>query len=107
MFYFLYTVFSLGYTDNIKIPYAKILGALTYPVYLVHQVFSYIFISALEDSLNKYLLLGITLISIFVVSYLIHIKIEKNMAEFLKTHLNNFITIKLEPTAKRLFSRSD
>jgi peptidoglycan/LPS O-acetylase OafA/YrhL len=63
-------------------------GALTYPLYLVHQNVGYMFFTRFEGVVNKYLLLGMVLAFVLLVAWLIHQLVEKNLSLALKNLLN-------------------
>lgn len=65
-----------------KLPGSKLAGALTYPVYLLHQTIGYIVLERMASEQTKYLWLAITILGIFVMAYVVHEVIEKQMAGF-------------------------
>lgn len=59
--------------------YAKgmaFLGALTYPLYLVHQKIGYVSINALAPRIGRWWALGITIVAVLVLAWLLHRLIE-------------------------------
>lgn len=82
-----YLIFLLISTQKLSFLNKKIFikfGMLTYPLYLLHQNIGYIIFTYFKNSINKYILLGITLILMFFFAYLISHKIEKKMGSLLK-----------------------
>ncbi|MBN1589031.1 MAG: acyltransferase [Pirellulales bacterium] len=63
------------------------LGALTYPLYLVHQNAGFMVFNALAGTVPKYALLGLVIGLMLLVSYLINRYVEKRMAGPLKKTL--------------------
>jgi peptidoglycan/LPS O-acetylase OafA/YrhL len=63
------------------------LGALTYPVYLLHQTVSAIFIPAFDGHLNPWLIVAVTLAVALALSYLVWRYVEKPVQRLLKPHL--------------------
>lgn len=63
------------------------LGALTYPLYLLHQSVSAIIIPALDDRINPWLIVAITLAASMGLSYLVWRFVEKPVQRLLKPHL--------------------
>lgn len=64
-----------------------VLGALTYPLYLLHQTVSAVLIPAFEESLNAWLLVAITLGVSLALSHLVWRFVEKPAQRFLKPRL--------------------
>jgi len=60
----------------LKLPFSKTLGALTYPVYLIHAHFGYMFISKYATEENKYFIYIVTISIVLSVSYFMHKVIE-------------------------------
>lgn len=60
------------------------LGVLTYPLYLIHENIGFIIFNNTSAYINKYLLVGITTFAMLIVANLIHKKIEKPVANFIK-----------------------
>jgi peptidoglycan/LPS O-acetylase OafA/YrhL len=59
-------------------------GALTYPLYLIHQYVGYIIFNALYLYVNRVVLLILTIGIIFLIAYLVHVCIEKGFSPKLK-----------------------
>ena len=60
----------------LKLPFSKTLGALTYPVYLIHAHFGYMFISKYATEENKFFIYILTISIVLSVSYFMHKVIE-------------------------------
>ncbi|MFT5297041.1 MAG: peptidoglycan/LPS O-acetylase OafA/YrhL [Colwellia sp.] len=60
----------------LKLPLSKTLGAITYPVYLIHAHFGYMFISKYATEDNKAFIYLLTISIVISVSYFIHRLIE-------------------------------
>lgn len=60
----------------LKLPFSKTLGALTYPVYLIHAHFGYMFISKYAREDNKIFIYIVTVSIVLSVSYFMHKVIE-------------------------------
>ena len=60
------------------------LGVLTYPLYLIHQNIGYMIFNASYPAFNSHILVFGTVIFMVIFAYLIHIKIERNVAVLLK-----------------------
>lgn len=71
------------------------LGALTYPLYLLHQTVGFKIFNGLFNTVNLHVLFwGTTLVMIFV-SYWISQYIEKPLARYLKTLVTYFFNMRL------------
>jgi peptidoglycan/LPS O-acetylase OafA/YrhL len=64
----------------LKLPFSKTLGALTYPVYLIHAHFGYMFISKYGTEENKTLIYLLTISIVLLVSYFMHRVIEVRLS---------------------------
>lgn len=76
-----------------------ILGALTYPLYLIHQYIGYMLINLLAPYMNKYVVLVVVILTMYTSAYLIHKYIEKEYSRSFKRFLTesgdylvNFLT---------------
>ena len=59
-------------------------GALTYPVYLLHQNLGYILFNTLYPELSPHLLLALALLLVLALAYLVHARIERRVARPLR-----------------------
>ena len=64
----------------VKIPGSRMMGGLTYPLYLVHAHFGYMFISRFGADENKWLIYPLAIAISLSVAYLIHQLVEKRYA---------------------------
>ena len=62
-----------------NLPKSRLLGALTYPLYLVHAHFGYLLISRYATESNKYFVYALVISLVFLITYGIHFFIEKKM----------------------------
>lgn len=83
-FYFISTRLTgkLGQQQWIK------LGAITYPLYLIHQIVGFKIFNAFYSTINKHILFWGTIVLMLLVSYLISQHLEKKFASVLKVFLN-------------------
>lgn len=72
---------------NTKVFY--IFGALTYPLYLIHQNIGYMLFNYFGNEINRYFLLFIVILLMLFLSYLIHKMIENKLSTKLKVWLLN------------------
>jgi peptidoglycan/LPS O-acetylase OafA/YrhL len=59
-------------------------GALTYPLYLVHQNIGYIVFNAANGIVNRYVLLAATIVAMLGLAFLVHVLVERKAAKILK-----------------------
>ncbi|MFI6478188.1 acyltransferase family protein [Nonomuraea sp. NPDC050663] len=77
LIYLLIAAVALGWLKWMTWKGLTILGALTYPLYLVHQTLAAVVIPPLKDSMNPWLLAALTMVIAIVVSYLVYALIDK------------------------------
>lgn len=70
-----------GKGSNLKLYASRVLGNLSYPIYLIHAHFGYMFISQFATETNKYIIYIVTVLLVFIVSYLMHILVEKRLSQ--------------------------
>ena len=73
----------------LTLPFSKTLGALTYPVYLIHAHFGYMFISRYATEENKLFIYTLTISIVFSVAYFMHKIIEVHFSNVWKTLFMN------------------
>ncbi len=93
LFYFVFTLIVSGKTSRIHYSWFGILGAMTYPLYLLHQTLGQIAFLAMGDSVNKYLQLFVVTIGMVVLAYLLHRYFEASFGKWLKTKLEAILRI--------------
>jgi peptidoglycan/LPS O-acetylase OafA/YrhL len=87
LFYLMFIwVISLKRT-NLNSPRLAIIGALTYPLYLIHNVIGEIAFRHFTQHTNKYLLLILVLVFMLIISFI--------MSRFLEPKLGNLLKLKL------------
>jgi peptidoglycan/LPS O-acetylase OafA/YrhL len=67
-----------------RLPFSKTLGALTYPIYLIHAHFGYMFISKYATEENKIIIYLATIFIVLSVSYFMYKVIETHFSRFWK-----------------------
>jgi hypothetical protein len=90
-FYFLFFLISAKKTHWINKPYFTVIGALTYPLYLVHQNIGFIIFNHFDSDNYKYLVLFFTIALSLTISLVINIYIEKKYSGKLKNILNKAV----------------
>jgi peptidoglycan/LPS O-acetylase OafA/YrhL len=69
----------------LRLPFSKTLGALTYPVYLIHAHFGYMFISRFATEENKFTIYMLVISIVLLVAYFMHKVIEMRLSNVWKT----------------------
>jgi len=64
-----------------------LLGALTYPLYLIHQNVGYMIFNLAYSMIDSRLLLWIVIFIVFCISFIVHVCVERRFAEPLKNVL--------------------
>lgn len=94
LFYFLMLLVSLGRLKSINSPKLCKLGMLTYPLYLIHQNIGYIIFNKLGAYINKYALLGGTIILMILIAYIISDKYDRKATRTLNSSFKNLLKTK-------------
>jgi peptidoglycan/LPS O-acetylase OafA/YrhL len=76
-FYLLLLVQIIPIVSTWRIPRSALLGSLTYPVYLIHAHFGYMFLNQLADDSNRWVLYPLTLAVVVVLAYALHVFVER------------------------------
>jgi peptidoglycan/LPS O-acetylase OafA/YrhL len=88
VFFLIFFVMSFRLINLSRFTWLAKIGALTYPLYLVHSDIAFIFFHRVGYQYNKYALLGGTLAFMLVLAYAIHRFVEKPLGKWLGTELN-------------------
>lgn len=78
-FFIFFIAQTLKQIQNLRLPMSRTLGALTYPTYLIHAHFGYMFLSRFATEQNKALVYAITVTVVLAVAYAMHVFIEVRM----------------------------
>ncbi len=65
-----------------------VIGAITYPLYLLHQNIGFMLINQLEGSMDRYLVLGIVITMVVMLAYLVWRFLERPLALGMRNGLN-------------------
>ncbi|MDI2130242.1 acyltransferase family protein [Yinghuangia seranimata] len=85
VFFVLMAALALGWLDRINWGFLTTLGALTYPVYLLHCEAGWALVRALRGHYNANLVVAMVVAWVFLVAWLIHVLVEKRLAPRLGT----------------------
>ena len=78
-FFIFFIVQNLKPIQNLRLPMSRTLGALTYPMYLIHAHFGYMFLSRFATEQNKALAYALTVSIVLAIAYAMHQFIEVRM----------------------------
>jgi peptidoglycan/LPS O-acetylase OafA/YrhL len=85
------TLVALRVTRRIGRPWFVVLGALTYPLYLVHDRVGIVLFDRLDDYLNRWVLLAVAVGVMLGVAWLIHRFVERPFAPVLRRGLTRIL----------------
>jgi len=88
LFFGLFYLIALGKTKSLGRPGFIVIGALTYPLYLLHQRIGFMLFNALAPHAPRYVLLAVVIMSMIGLAYAVHRLIERRYAG----HLKRFVT---------------
>jgi peptidoglycan/LPS O-acetylase OafA/YrhL len=77
-----------GWLDWVQWKGLTVAGAMTYPVYLIHQELGWYVIHRLHARMNPYLLVGCLILGMLVLAYLINRLVEQPVSKRLKRSLD-------------------
>lgn len=86
LFFAFFLTLNLEKVQQLRLPFSKTMGALTYPVYLIHAHFGYMFLSRFATDQNRVWMYPLAIAIVLVVAY----------------GMNRFIEIGLAGTWKKL-----
>lgn len=84
IFYIIFLFIILGKLNLTRYKWLSWLGALTYPIYLIHHNIGYILFQKVGNRVDKYLLLISISLVIILLAYLIHEFTEKKFSGYLR-----------------------
>lgn len=92
LFFIVFFIVSFRLVNLSRFPWLMWLGALTYPLYLVHSDIAFIAFHRVGYLANKYILLAGTIILMLTLAYLIHVLVEKRFGKALGQWVDGMIT---------------
>lgn len=87
LFYLIFTLILFNKLSWFRSHWAVKIGALTYPLYLIHENLGFMAFTYFAGMMNKYSLLLIIISLMIVTSWLINVLVEKNLGILLKQWL--------------------
>ena len=92
LFFVLFVLIALRKFNLSRFTWLKWPGALTYPLYLVHNDIAFITFHRIGERIDKYVLVGGTLVVMLLAAYLIHVLVEKRFGKTLAKQADNLLT---------------
>ncbi|MFG3701482.1 acyltransferase family protein [Micromonospora sp. NPDC047620] len=89
IFFAVMVAVALGWFSGVKWRGLTVIGALTYPVYLLHMQFSRIAVGRLYDSVSPWALVAGLVTGVLLLAYLTHRFVEKPVARVLRRKLQD------------------
>lgn len=80
VFYLFFCALHADAVRSIELPGAKLLGAITYPLYLIHQTIGYLIIRHFATEQNKLAVILATTAGMIAFAYVIHVCVERRYA---------------------------
>jgi peptidoglycan/LPS O-acetylase OafA/YrhL len=81
-FFFLFVLQNAKEIQQARISHSKLLGSLTYPIYLVHAHFGYILLNQFANDGNKFFAYPLVIIVVLAIAYFINSFFEVRLAVF-------------------------
>ncbi len=89
--YAIFYAIARGWLTLKSTPTLLILGGLTYPLYLIHAKIGHLLFDALTSSLNPYLATACIVLFMCLLSYALHLYIEKRASNALRQSLDKLL----------------
>lgn len=87
VFYIIFLLMSTGFTKNFSSERWLLLGALTYPLYLIHQNIGYMIFNLAYPLINPHVIMLGTITTMLLAAYIIDVKIERPYSRAIKLAL--------------------
>lgn len=81
-FFAFFVIQNLPAVQKLRLPGARLLGALTYPVYLIHAYFGYMMFSHFANPSNQIAAYIIMPLIVIILAYAIHLVVETKLARY-------------------------
>jgi len=94
LFYMIFFLISTGRTRSLSSESWVLLGALTYPLYLIHQFVGYMIFNLAYPFFNPHIIMLGTIVTMLLIAYIIDIKIEKPYSKPLKALLERLFRVR-------------
>lgn len=97
VFYIVLFLVAIGRTSHIASARWLMLGALTYPLYLIHQYVGYLIFNALYGLVNDHALMCGTLAFVLAIAWAVHENVEKRYSRSFNSLLERLMKIRRAP----------
>ncbi|WP_246264472.1 acyltransferase family protein [Aromatoleum toluvorans] len=84
LFFALFAFQNTKKGESLKLPLSRTFGALTYPIYLIHAHFGYMFISRFATEENKIAIYALTVSMVVAIALFVHKLIEQRLSHVWK-----------------------
>jgi peptidoglycan/LPS O-acetylase OafA/YrhL len=81
-FFLIFSLQNIDFVQSLKIPFSRLLGSMTYQIYLIHAHFGYMLISQIATEENKFLAYLAVVTLVLFVSYIINLFVEDRLGVF-------------------------
>lgn len=88
--YLLFIIVISRKTVYLKSRNIVLIGALTYPLYLIHNVVGEIIFAQFSQNINKYVLLILTIVLMLIISFVISFFLEPKITKLMKSSLYKY-----------------
>jgi len=95
-FFGFFALCNIPLVRNMELPFARLCGAITYPMYLIHAHFGYMMINLFSDDENKWVIYMLVCGIVTLIAWIIHHVIEMKMAGFWERVFRLWIEIPVE-----------
>ena len=103
--YGLMALISTRWFDNIHWRWLPIAGALTYPLYLLHENIGFVLMRLLNFTSNGFILTLMIIMLMLIASWLIHRYFEQNVCPWLRRYLENNLTYLMQKSQKNFLRK--
>ena len=93
LFYLIFFLIAFNKTQRIRSKKLQSLGALTYPLYLIHATIGFIIFNNFGNTVNRYVLLIAVILLMIIMAWGIHKFAEKPLAQFLQPKLRKLLRL--------------
>ena len=93
LLYLIFFLIAFNKTQRLRSKKLQTVGALTYPLYLIHATIGFIIFDHFGNTINRYVLLIAVILLMLLTAWGIHTFAEKPMAQFLQPKLRRLLRL--------------
>jgi peptidoglycan/LPS O-acetylase OafA/YrhL len=93
LFYLIFLLIAFNKTHRIRSRKLQTVGALTYPLYLIHATIGFIIFNHFGNTVNRYFLLLAVILLMVIMAWGIHKLAEKPLAQYLQPKLRKLLRL--------------